>query len=71
MWKGSPGREGSDTPLHEAVKAKSGFHWRLQGVRGARAMGYLPRRAAHRAQAKKEKYVAAAELEGVGDLKRP
>jgi hypothetical protein len=68
--EGSPCREGSERPLHETVKAKSGLHWRLQDVRGARAMGYCQGELHTGTQAKKEKYVTAAELEGV-DLKSP
>jgi hypothetical protein len=40
--------EGSERPLHEAVKAKPGLLWRPQNDRDARAMGCLLRKAVNR-----------------------
>jgi len=40
---------GSKRPFHEAEKVKPGLGWRSQDVGYARAMEYLPRRAAGRA----------------------
>ena len=34
--------------MHDSVKGKPGLPWRPQDVKDARAMGYLPRRAAKR-----------------------
>lgn len=39
---------GQERPLGEAVKVKPGLLWRPQDVGDARAVGYLPRRAANR-----------------------
>lgn len=52
--------EGSEKPLHKAVKVWPGLHWRLQDIRGARAMGYLPWRAVYKEwdQPKRGKRVA-------------
>lgn len=49
---------------------KSGFHWRLQGVRGTWAIGYFPRRAEYKAwnQDERKKDIAsnkAREMEPV------
>ena len=37
-----------DRPLHEAAKLKPGLPWRPEDIRNARAMAYLPRKAANR-----------------------
>jgi hypothetical protein len=52
------------------VKLK--FTWRPQDVKDARAVGYLPRKTAHRewSQPRRKKFVAVNKDEkGVGDLK--
>lgn len=58
-------QRGPERPLSEAVKVKPGFHWRPQDVGDARAMRYLPRRAADRVWnlLKREKYVAVKKAE--------
>lgn len=57
---------GPERPLSEAVKVKPGFPWRPQDVEDARAMRYLPGRAADTEwnQTKREKYVNKAERSG-------
>ena len=51
--------EGLEKPLHEAMKLKPVLPWELQDFRDARAVIYLPRRAANREcnQPEREKYV--------------
>lgn len=39
---------GPEKPLHEAVKAKPGFHWIPQDVRNARVVRYLPKKVVDR-----------------------
>lgn len=34
--------------MQGAVEVKHGLCWKFEGVRGVRAMGYLPRRAAYK-----------------------
>ena len=51
--------------LHEAVNLKPGPPWRTQDIRGARVMGYLPRRTANREcnQPRRKKSVAVNKAE--------
>jgi len=57
---------GPEKPLHGAVKVKPGLCWRPQDVRDARAVGYLPRRAAHRKwnQPKRKMYCSQKSWKG-------
>ena len=57
---------GPESPLLEAVKVQPGLPWRPQDVEDARAMRYLPGRAADTEwnQTKREKYVNKAERSG-------
>lgn len=61
-----------ERPLWEAVKVTMWLPWRPQDVRDARAMEFLPKRAANRDwnQPKKKKCMQSIKLNRVGDLKR-
>ena len=60
-------QEGSESPLHEAVKVKPGLCWRPQDVRDAKKKlqtecGTSPR---------ERSVLQSTKLEGVGDMKSP
>ena len=54
--------------LHESVKLKPGFSWRIQDVRNTSGLGYLPRRAVNR-EWKQPKMNIFLGVEGRGVIK--
>lgn len=67
MWQTSL-HEGSE--MARSPKVKSGLLWRTQNIRGARAIIYLPQKAAYRAlnQPKTKECIWAEKLEGKNRL---
>lgn len=62
-----------EKPLHEAMKVQPGLQQNPQDVRDAKALGYLPRRAANRVNRpmKKRKCVVVSKAGGSGRQEEP